>query len=360
MTGAWHSSQAAALEHVERRARQRSAVARATLEEVCAMSAIEASELERAVASIRTHARVALHFHPDRLVDRERSVAHSLLDSGLYKSQFETLLSNGSLTAYPGGWRDAWERELFGGAYHAAGVSPAHRPKYGALDLLRHPDGAAPRFGSCYFVLAPALCARSSFSYLDSHQQPMHRGTLQELDDVLAALLGECFTRDFALGERNVRPGSLIELIRTRLPSPYADPASRPACRNLDHYIEAQVHGDVRLAQDVEALVADPSFRSTPTGDTLQQLCERYAIRLLWHGGFTLAAAAVPGDFRGPAMPPLAARIARNGHIDAATIGDAARDVAGDWSDAAGVSTLQQLKLLWHVLVRFGRPHAER
>ena len=31
----------------------------------------------------------------------------------------------------------------------------------------------------------------------------------------------------------------------------------------LDDYIEAQVHGPVRLDRDVEALVLDPSFRDT-------------------------------------------------------------------------------------------------
>ncbi|NMM52744.1 DUF3626 domain-containing protein [Paenibacillus aquistagni] len=28
------------------------------------------------------------------------------------------------------------------------------RPNYGALDLKLHLDGPAPRFGSCYFLLA--------------------------------------------------------------------------------------------------------------------------------------------------------------------------------------------------------------
>jgi hypothetical protein len=31
----------------------------------------------------------------------------------------------------------------------------------------------------------------------------------------------------------------------------------------LDHYVEAHVHGPVLLAQDVEAIVLDPSYRNT-------------------------------------------------------------------------------------------------
>jgi Protein of unknown function (DUF3626) len=42
----------------------------------------------------------------------------------VYRSQFETGISNGGL----GGDRDAWERALFGGAYQAPGVRPASAP----------------------------------------------------------------------------------------------------------------------------------------------------------------------------------------------------------------------------------------
>ncbi|MGQ7111171.1 DUF3626 domain-containing protein, partial [Escherichia sp. TWPC-MK] len=32
-----------------------------------------------------------------------------------------------------------------------------------------HPDGPAPRFGSCYFLLSPKVSSRSTYTYLDSH-----------------------------------------------------------------------------------------------------------------------------------------------------------------------------------------------
>ena len=61
-------------------------------------------------------------------------------------------------------------------------------------------------------------------------------------------------------------------------------------------------------------------------------------------------------------MPSLAARVALDGRIDAAAIGVAARALKRDpaaWSDRGDYATvLQELKLLWHVLVRFGRPRA--
>ncbi len=60
--------------------------------------------------------RVTLHFHPDRLVGGAPILSRMLQD-GLYRSQFETGVSNGGRTAYPGGDRWRWESRMFGGAY---------------------------------------------------------------------------------------------------------------------------------------------------------------------------------------------------------------------------------------------------
>src|SRR4051812_46415766 len=108
-----HAPQRAALEHVSAQARSRPAAARTALAEIAAMSNLSAPALERGVAAIRRHARVALHFHPDRPDAGGRTVAEALLDCGVYKSQFETLLSNGSVSAFAGGARDQWEHRLF-------------------------------------------------------------------------------------------------------------------------------------------------------------------------------------------------------------------------------------------------------
>lgn len=325
------------------------------------MSNLDAAAFQRGVQSLKQHARIVLHFHPDRPTAQLQTVAESLLECGLYQSQFQTLISNGSVSAHPGGERDLWEQGLFGGAYHQPGTTAAHRPKYGALDVMRHTDGPCPRFGSCYFVLAQSVSERATFTYLDSHGAPPERGTLTELDDVSAALFKDAFSREFVLGTANIRPGQLLEHLLTRLPQPYAYPSARCPNRNLDHYIEAQVHGDVRLREDVELLVIDPSFRSTATGETLEALCERYEIVPHWHQGFALPVVAVPSDFRGAAMPSLAARIANDGMIDAAAIGRAVMQLKRDpsaWADrGAPAHVLQELKLLWHVLVRFGRQH---
>jgi hypothetical protein len=264
-------SQASALSHVASYARARRAHAQRIIEEIQAMSNLSAEAFERGVANIKQYARVALHFHPDRPDTQLRTVAENLLECGIYKSQFETGLSNGGVSAFPGGARDQWEQQLFGGAYQSEGTLAAYRPKYGALDVMRHSDGPSPRFGSCYFLLAPEMSARSTFTYLDSHQSPVERGTYDVFDDIVAALFKETFTRDFALGEPSLTPARLLYHLLT-LGSPFEDPSGRAPRRNLDHYIEAQVHGDVRLREDVEILVADPSFRGTETGRMLEAI----------------------------------------------------------------------------------------
>lgn len=66
--------------------------------------------------------RVTLHFHPDRSVNGQ-PLLERLTTDGVYRSQFETLTSNGGLSAHPGGDRWLWEQRLFGGAYDNSPVS---------------------------------------------------------------------------------------------------------------------------------------------------------------------------------------------------------------------------------------------
>lgn len=352
--------QLSALEYVTNYARIRKSEAVQSIHEILKMSNVDREQFEDAVVKIKSHAKVALHFHPDRLDPAKKSVAEALLEQGVYKSQFETLLSNGSVSAYPGGQRDLWEERLFGGAYQHEGASNSERPKYGALDLMRHSDGPAPRFGSCYFLLSPEVSYRSTYTYLDSHQNPVQKGTYAEFDDMMAALLEEVFLRDYALGKKNLRPQKLVDHFQVHLTMPFSDPSSSQAKRNLNHYIEAQVHGNIRLKEDVEILVADPSFKDTPTGRILEQICLQYSIQLYWHMGFAMWVDEVPLDFRGPTMPSLAERIAHQGYIDASMIGSAAMHLKyhpAAWRDrGTDKEVLQELKLLWHVLVRYGKP----
>lgn len=354
------SSQAMAIQYIEQYASRRKVAAQASIREILQLSNIPLSICEDAVAKLRSQARVALHFHPDRPLADMKSVAQALHEQGIYKSQFETQISNGSVSAFPGGARDSWERELFGGVYQLEGVTNSERPKYGALDLMLHSDGPSPRFGSCYFLLYPHVSTRCSYTYGGSQDDPAEKGTFEELDDIFAAVLKDAFFREYALGEKDLTPRKVIDRLLYCLESPITNRVKQMPSQNLNHFIEVQVHGDISLTADVQILVADSSFQGTDIGKTLEKLCSKYEIELHWHKGFFIRVDEVPSDFRGPTMPSLAKRIARENLIDTSIVGAAVNELKRNpevWSDRGNYEeVLQELKFMWHVLVRFGKP----
>ena len=276
-------------------------------------------------------ARITVSFHPDRPLGDGRTVAEHLVTDVRYRSQFETGISNGGLTAYPGGDRERWEHRMFAGAYppHQA----AGRPVYGGLNLAGHPDGASPRFGSCYLRLRAQVAARATFSHGDSVTEPTAVGTADTFGAIWAALHDEVTRTGKALGVAAATPGEWVAALGA---------PRTVAGRALDDYVEAQIHGGLALSADVEAVVADPSFIGTPTADLLAAVAP-----LHWHPGFVLPAGDFPDDLRGPDAARLA-RALGPALIDAAMLGAAAR--------GASAEKLQLLKYLWHILVLRGRP----
>jgi len=351
-------SQSIALQHIENSARQLQSTGLVELPNVLAMSNISEELFESAEREISQHARVGLQFHPDRISKTGKPVAESLLEDGLYKNQFETHLSNGKLDPAADGVRAGWEDSVFGGAFGAQSSDLSERPKYGALNLMLHPDGPCPRFGSCYLLLKPAVSHRSTFTYMDSHRDPLEKGTMKVFEPVFSALLTECFERRFALGRHSISTSELMEHLLVQLRMPFEDIVGLPQGRNLNHYIEAQVQGEISLIRDADVLVADPSFKGSSIEGVFQRLCEKFEIELFWHGGFKMEPDKVPGDFRGPTMRSLAQRISGGGFVDAHLIGEAAADLENNpssWADRGPYEVvLQELKCLWHVLVQFG------
>jgi hypothetical protein len=356
------NSKLLAVSHIEKIAFGLRDQAHAVIKNILIMSDIPTLSLQHAMKQLSQYGRVALHFHPDRIDNRGITVAQGLLRDGIYKSQFETHISNGQLSPELGGPRDHWENQLFGNAY--SGIK--FRPKYGALDLGLCPLGPSPRFGSCYFLTHTHVLPRCTFSYMDSYRMPKEKGTLMCFDAILSALLSESFERCYALGRHAFKPRDVIEHLIAALPQAIEQRLNGHALGNLDHYIEAQVHGELSLTDDIAYLVADPSFKGTATEEYFTQLCSDYHIELLWHQGLTLALSDVPKDFRGAAMPALAAQISptaateNSATINARIIGaEAARlqKQPSSWSERGAQSKkIQELKLLWHVLVRFGKP----
>jgi hypothetical protein len=376
----WHSdldrlsaAQRVAMTHVESMVRRGEVALRPTVASLLQRASCSADSYDEAMGCVRLHGRVVIHFHPDRLGPKSVTVAEALLNEGVYRNQFETGLSSGSVSAFRGGARDTWEDTLFGGAYHADGVTASERPKYGALELVRYPDGPIPRFGSCYLVLRSTVSARTSFTFMGSEDPRAtdRLGTIGRMHCVMAALLAEIEDGGMAnppwppfraptLGIPHVTIAGFLDRLND-LRQPRRNPADEEPGRVLDTQIEAQVHGPVDLHQDVELLVVDPAFSETVTGTMLRELALRYGMPLRCHSGFQLPVHKVPDDFRGPEMQVLAQRIAaKDGMLNAAVIGTAEaslRTQPDSWRDWGSQEVaLQRLKELWHVLVHYGSP----
>src|ERR1700727_2903548 len=227
--------------------------------------------------------RVTLHFHPDRLVDGV-PILERMARNRVYRSQFETGVGNGGLTAYPGGDRWRWESRMFGGAYDDGPA--AGRPKYGALNFRRGVVGGSPRFGSAHLRLTARVMERATFCYPDSFGQPEHFGVAARVSPLVAMA---------AAGD--------------------TDP--------LDDYVEAHVHGTVDLGADVEALVLDPCYAGTP----VEAAAGRLGCPVEWHGGFRVTTGDLRRNagYRAAEFAELGVSLARNGHLDPGLIGDASR-----------------------------------
>ncbi|KNX36772.1 DUF3626 domain-containing protein [Luteipulveratus halotolerans] len=289
---------------------------------------------------VRRRAALTINFHPDRPSRDGRTAAAALADDGMYRTQFETGISAGGLDAVMNGARSRWERAMFGSAYD--GVVAADRPRYGGLDLVGYAAGACPRFGSCHLRLRPHLRECATYSYGDSVTEPTAVGTWDTLGPVVAAAVVD------------------------DMPEVHARHAG---FARLDRYVEAQIHHRVDLRTDVEALVADPSFRGSPVGDDLQRMATRFAVPLRWHDGYVLDAEGLDPQFRTELSPRLAkdvhTRLARPGQqLDAELIGRAVQAVVADpaaWAAYGDVvQVLQELKHLWHHLVDRGAVDQER
>lgn len=353
-----------ALEYVKQSAQQRRSKDLARIEAVLSKTRVEV-KAEDVIKAISDTTYLTSNFHPDRLIADGRSVIAALFEDGIYRSQFETKISNGGLTAFAGGDRDKWEEAMLGGAYQAVGVRDAERPKYGGLNLMQYTDGACPRFGSCHLRLKQSILPRATLTFGDSATNPSDIAVIDAFEPVLAGLLERIDIDQNALGTSNV---TVTEFVKA-LVEPNSDEAKTIFApkqgRALDDYIEAQIHGELNMAEEVDAIVADPSFQGTATGEILEATAKKYSISLEWHAGFELKPSEMSNEFRGSEIPPLAKHIVESHsvdglHVDAAAIGMAAVSVVASpelWADwGSSKDTLQHIKYIWHTLVVFGKP----
>ncbi|HEY3560477.1 MAG TPA: DUF3626 domain-containing protein [Kribbella sp.] len=241
---------------------------------------------------------IGLQFQPDWPFGGG-TVIEAMAVDGVYRSQFVTGISNGGLTAFPGGDRWLWESRLFSGRYDEQ--SGTARPVYGVWNRYADVYGGAIRFGSSYLRLRPETVERATFCFPDSARDPA----------------------DF--GDQHALP-YLCQL------------ADAAALDPLDDYIEAHIHGPVRFATDVEALVLDPSFAGTAVEAAAREL----GCPIEYHPGFRATPADFDPAYRGAETVALARKL--GDELTPHVLGAAARR-----------HPAQQIKYVWHCLARFGR-----
>lgn len=153
------------------------------------------------------------------------------------RNQFETKTSSGSTDLRA---RSSWETRLFNGIYDAA--SPNERVKYGVLNIYADPEGVAAckQYGDSYLLLKHHVRFRCSFASKDSAYEGIIPSTVEYYAHVLAD-----FTDD-ELREVKRKATGEVELANSS---------------KLSYYKECQIHGPVRLSEDIEALVI-PSAHS--------------------------------------------------------------------------------------------------
>lgn len=346
-----------AIDYIEAYSKKRIEYANDSIEHVIKMSNIKHYELVKLKEVIKKKARIAIHFHPYRIGKDSKTAIESMIEAGQYNNQFETTISNGSLTAFEGGKRDIWENLLFGQIYKESQIPNSLRPKYGSLALMGYSDGPSPRFGSCYFLIKPELSKYATFTYLDSYTNPKEKGTINFFEEILACLLSECFERDYALGKIAIRPDELVRKINQSLDQDYALGSEHPMSKNLDHYIEAQIHTEISLLNDVDYLIVDAAYRYTEYENLFKKVCELNHIELFWNEGRELEVKNIPANFRGSEMPTIAREIAVNNRINAYVLGLAERRYKEEIKDEEiRQDKNQQLKYLWHTLIKYGHP----
>ena len=346
-----------ALNFLMEKGKRNAAASRRALLHLLEQSGVSWPDYQKMLDRIKSNTSIAIHFHPERLTKAGYSVAEGLVRTGRFRTQYETGISNGSPTAFPGGARDEWEKTFFGGLYHQEASKLIERPKYGALMLAGHLDGPAPRFGSCYLVFDQQVNTRSSYTYGGNQSDLLHEktGAWENLDRVIFALL-VAREQDHVLGLKEKSLGELLQRIGVKEGH---QEENRPLGNALDSFVEAQIHGPVDLEKDAVKLVADSSFKETEIQTVLKELSNRYKVELDWYPGYALPISEVPNHFRGYEIGPLVKRIAIDGILTTAKIGEAANAFQRrqeSWPYLGeGQEPLTYFRRVWHALVYHGR-----
>jgi len=158
--------------------------------------------------------------------------------------------------------RASWETTMFNGFYDNA--EPHERVKYGSLNIDSNPDGvmSTVAYGDAFIVLKQEVKYRITLVYGDSSgiSYHLHIATPKYLTNILNYI--PTTVLDAAI---RVAKGQTIE---------YAS----------YQYIEAQIHGELRMDRDVAKLIIKRSLYVSDKGQAVVEMCNRFGIELVVRG----------------------------------------------------------------------------
>ncbi len=187
-------------------------------------------DFNRSVDYIKNDVNIIIHVNLDNVLE---SIIND--SDGLYRNRFETGTSGGCNFDKP---RRDWENSLFSKLYDNA--QPYERVKYGALNVTNSINGIGTclHYGDSYFVLKKQVKNRSTFVIGDSSNMQMHLCTFEHFNILLSLI-----------------PNNLLkDIITVAL-------KKEKSLNNNYEYIEAQIHGPVRMNQDIEILMVNKKYK---------------------------------------------------------------------------------------------------
>lgn len=184
---------------------------------------------------------------------REETLINHIIGDNLYRNGFEVHKIYCALT----GAREQWEKNLFNSIYD--NCQPKERVKYGALNLFNNPNGLTQctGYGKFFFVLKKHVKDRISFVNGDSSGMMFHICTFKWNSAILIHM------NDALLK-------NLIDHVK-----------GKKECHKAynQNYVEAQIHGDLRLDTDIEKLVVNIN-KSNINFPIIKNFCDKNNIIL--------------------------------------------------------------------------------
>jgi len=229
---------------------------------------------------------------------------------------------------------------------------------------MNYLDGASAGFGSCFFTLKHHVMERCTFTYGDSVTNPDIFGTKNSFYGIFRAILINAKeNKQFFNNKNYFTVKDLIDYLlslRKEMPTEMSN--------NFDvyipiQYIEAQVHGEINLFNDVDCFYIDESFKDTEINEQAEGISELYDIKIFWIPERKIHVKDIGDEFWGPIISVLARKIISkfniaDEYINAEIIGRASRDSMlspDEWADLGNeLEVFQYMKYLWRTVVYCG------